>query len=62
VGDEAGTGVADLLDREHHPRLGIVVVVADGDGPRQVLDVLLRRGQLVEAERVVVDGASHRAI
>ena len=62
VGDEAGAGAADLLDGEDDAGLGVVVVVADGDRPREVLDVLLAGRELVEAERVVVDGAAHRAI
>ena len=62
VGDEAGAGVADLLDGEDDAGLGVVVVVADGDRPREVLDVLLAGRELVEAERVVVDGAAHGAI
>ena len=49
VGDEAGAGVADLLDGEDDAGLGVVVVVADGDRPREVLDVLLGGRQLVEA-------------
>ena len=62
VGDETGAGVADLLDGEDDAGLGVVVVVADGDRPREVLDVLLGGRELVEAERVIVDGAAHAAI
>src|SRR5690606_28550681 len=34
VGDQAVAGPAHLLDGEHHAGRGIVVVVGDGDGPR----------------------------
>ena len=33
VGDQARARVADLLDREHHAGLRVLVVVADGDRP-----------------------------
>lgn len=59
VGDQALAGLADLFDGQHDPRLGVLVVVADGDGPREVLDVLIAGRELVEAEGVVVDGSSH---
>ena len=40
-------GTADLLDGEHDPRLGVVVVVADRDRPRQRRGVVgaLRAGR-----------------
>lgn len=41
VGDDAGAGVADLLDGEHHARLGVVVVVRDRHRPRDALEVEL---------------------
>lgn len=62
VSDQPGTGGAYLLDGEHDPGLGVLVVIADGHGPGEVLDVLLARRELGPREGVVVDGASHPAI
>ena len=63
VGDETSTGPADLLDGEHDPGLGVVVVVADGDRPRHPLELpVLARGQVVGGCRVVVDRAPHATI
>ena len=41
MGDQALAGGTHELDGEHHPRLGVVVVVADRDRPRQLLGVLV---------------------
>ena len=59
VGHQAGALASHLLDGEHDPGLGVVVVVADGDGPRELLDVVVPGRQLVEGHRVVVDRAPH---
>src|SRR6476660_6047180 len=39
VSDEAGTRLAELLDGEDDPGLGVLVVVADGDRPRHRREV-----------------------
>ena len=57
-------GLPDLVDGQHHPGLGVVVVVGDGDRPRHrrqvrvVGDHRVLRG----VERVVVDRAAHGCI
>lgn len=62
VGDEAGSGLADLFDGEDHAGLTVVVVITDRHRPREVLDVLIARRELVEGKGVVIDGASHGTI
>lgn len=59
VGDQAFAGLAHLFDGQHDPRLAVLVVVAYGHSPREVLDVLVAGRELVEGEGVVVDGSSH---
>ena len=59
VGDEPGTGPADLLDGQHDPWLGVVVVVADRHRPRDRRGVVGARRQVVRGERLVVDRAAH---
>src|SRR4029079_10605701 len=61
VGDETGPGLAQLLDREDDPGLRIVVVVADGDGPRHRREVGVVGDHRVEVvvERMVVDRSAH---
>ncbi len=57
---EARPGPSDLLDGEHDARFGVVVVVADGDGPRDLHDVVVVTGREVGlVEGVVVDGTAH---
>ena len=51
--------VADLFDREHHTGFGVVVVVADGHGPRQLRSVVGSRWQIGVGERIVIDGSAH---
>ena len=59
--DQPGAGPADLLDGQHHPWLGVVVVVADRHRPRRGRDVgVLGDGRILgRVERVVVDRSPH---
>src|SRR3954454_20281717 len=60
VEDKSGAWPTHLLHRQHDPRLGIVVVVTDGHGPRQPRRVFRPFGQIRLLERLVVDGTAHR--
>ena len=48
VGDETLAGPPDLLDRQHHSRLGVVVVVADRHGPGDLDGVVGTLGEVVD--------------
>src|SRR4051795_7721893 len=59
VGHQTSSYVPDFLDREHHSRSAVVIVIADRHGPRHPHCVVGSCRNIVIGERVVVDRAAH---
>jgi hypothetical protein len=55
VHDDAGAGTPEFFNGEHETRLGVVVVVADGHGPRNRSGVIGTFGKVGLGERLIID-------
>ncbi len=59
VHDDAGAGTTEFFNGEHETRLGVVVVVADGHGPRDRRGIVSALREVGLGERLIVDGTAH---
>jgi hypothetical protein len=61
VANEALASVANFVDSQHDARLGVVVVVTNGNTPGNEFGVFIARWKVAVLERVVVNRSAHGA-